>query len=94
MSRSNNRDPPSSATKSKPNVHSKQDPKHALTIRLYEDMTNLLVMNVKADVGKLGANRKVPDETVYKCVFTAVGGRSEYTKIQLSSAPSSWHIPH
>ena len=83
MSRTNNREPPSSATKNKPNVLPKQDPKHGLIVRLYEDLTNFLVMNIKVEAGKVSGNTKGPDEMVYKCVYTAEGGRSESYFLQL-----------
>ena len=81
MSRNSNRerDPPPSASKSKPSALLKSDPKHALIIRLYEDLTNFLVTNIKADVANVNGTKRIPDETVYKCVYTTEEGRSEWS---------------
>lgn len=51
------------------------DPKHGVTIRLYEDLSNLIVLSAKiqeSPYAYLGV-----EEVTYKCIFTHTS-RSEY----------------
>jgi hypothetical protein len=64
------RDPPGSALRGRSSQDTLiNDPKHGVTIRLYEDLTNLIVLSAKiqaspyADLGEL-------DEITYKCIFS------------------------
>ena len=54
------------------------DPKHGVTIRLYEDLTNLIVLSAKiqeSQYAHLGAS----EEITYKCVFSHTNsGRYEH----------------
>lgn len=64
------REPPGSALRGRVAQETLvNDPKHGVTIRLYEDLTNLIVLSAKiqespyAHLGDL-------DEIIYKCVFS------------------------
>lgn len=72
------RNPPSSSSK-----HSSKpvDPKHALVIRLYEEMTNVLITNVKHEPGQYK-----DDDAVYTCVQTTSNNKSACDIRRLSHA--------
>jgi len=64
------REPPASALRGRTGQDTLiNDPKHGVTIRLYEDLTNLIVLSAKiqaspyADLGEL-------EEITYKCIFS------------------------
>lgn len=75
------REPPASALRGRTGQDTLiNDPKHGVTIRLYEDLTNLIVLSAKiqaspyADLGEL-------EEVAYKCVFSHMN-TSEMSSLQ------------
>ena len=53
------------------------DPKHGVTIRLYEDLTNLIVLSAKIQESPY-AYLGEPEEIVYKCVFSHMNASECY----------------
>ena len=45
------------------------DPKHGVTIRLYEDLTNLIVLSAKIQEGQFAYLGQF-EEITYKCIFS------------------------
>ncbi len=74
-----NRDPPSSATRGPkvPTTSRADDFKNGKVIRLYEDLTNLLVINVKHEQN--GSYADAGEEFVYNIIFThASSGKGSF----------------
>jgi hypothetical protein len=46
------------------------DPKHGVTIRLYEDMTNLIVLSAKIQESQYAYLGSQFEEITYKCIFS------------------------
>jgi hypothetical protein len=61
------------------------DPKHGVTMRLYEDLTNLIVMSAKIQASPY-AHLGVPEEITYRCVFShSNSGRYRHLSLLCSS---------
>jgi hypothetical protein len=64
------REPPGSALRSRPGQDTLvNDPKHGVTIRLYEDLTNLIVLSAKIQESQYTPLGEF-EEITYKCVFS------------------------
>ncbi|TFK42357.1 hypothetical protein BDQ12DRAFT_676076, partial [Crucibulum laeve] len=61
-----NRNPPPSVTRGQGTILGSNDPKHTEVIKFYEDLTNLLVVNIKANTGP----RFKLDEWSLTCIYT------------------------
>jgi hypothetical protein len=63
------REPPGSAIRARTSLIN--DPKHGVTIRLFEDLTNLIILSAKTHES-LYAHLGDLEEITYKCVFSHV----------------------
>lgn len=61
------RDPPGSAIRARTSLIN--DPKHGITMRLYEDLTNLIVLSAKIQASPY-AHLGDMEEIIYKCIFS------------------------
>ncbi|KAI0256871.1 hypothetical protein BJV78DRAFT_314631 [Lactifluus subvellereus] len=81
------REPPASALRGRATQETLiNDPKHGVTIRLYEDLTNLIVLSAKMQESPY-AHLNDLDEIIYKCVFSHMNTAS------LSFLLTSMHQP-
>jgi hypothetical protein len=61
------------------------DPKHGVTMRLYEDLTNLIVLSAKIQASPY-AHLGIPEEITYRCIFShANSGRYRHLSLLCSS---------
>jgi hypothetical protein len=51
------------------------DPKHGVTMRLYEDLTNLIVLSAKIQASPY-AHLGIPEEITYRCIFSHANSAS------------------
>lgn len=64
------REPPASAMRGRTGQETLiNDPKHGCTIRLYEDLTNLIVLNAKIQASPYAYLGEL-EEITYKCIFS------------------------
>jgi len=64
------REPPPSASRARTGQDTLiNDPKHGVTIRLYEDLTNLIVLSAKIQASPY-PNLGELEEITYKCIFS------------------------
>ena len=73
------REPPASALRGRAAPDTLiNDPKHGVTIRLYEDLTNLIVLSAKIEESPY-AHLGDLEEIVYKCVFSHMNTGEQFT---------------
>ncbi|KAI0053867.1 hypothetical protein FA95DRAFT_1551627 [Auriscalpium vulgare] len=82
------RDPPGSALRGRPGRDMANDPKNGATVRLYEDMTNLLVTNVKFET----CEYLDLEDCVFLCVFTHSDMRSLTFTLTLTWVPKDGEV--
>jgi len=87
------REPPGSASRGRAGQDTLiNDPKHGVTIRLYEDLTNLIVLSAKIQASPY-PNLGELEEITYKCIFSHMNTTSLSFLLTSLYQPKSSSVP-